>query len=101
MTSYIVYTDNSEKTIGFILSKILPLNKNEKLILFDNRSIDETVPIIINMVGILFTEEEQYKFYINSKKETKKDTLKKALTIAEGEVIIIDGEEEEENVKNK
>ena len=101
MTSYIVYTDNSEKTIGFILSKILPLNKNEKLILFDNRSTDETVPIIVNMVGILFTEEEQYKFYINSKKETKEDTLKKALTIAEGEVIIIDGEEEEENVKNK
>ncbi len=46
MKSFIVLTDNSEKYIKNVLSSLLPLEKDAELIIFDNHSIDNTVPNI-------------------------------------------------------
>ena len=89
MKSYIVITDNSEKYIHDVLCSLLPLSDNEELIIFDNHSTDETVPIIVGTMGILWIEEG-YKFYINTKKCTYEETKQKALSIAKGKPIIIE-----------
>ena len=88
MKSYLIITNNSEKTVEDLLLKVLPIDEEkEQLIIFDNLSTDNTVPIIVSTVGLNFIDEENYKFYINKKKEKIKDIVEKAKKIAKGKII--------------
>lgn len=105
MISYILITDNSENYIKDVLCSLLPLKDNEELIIFDNHSLDETVPLIISIMGVLWIDKEKkYKFYINKKKEEYEIVKNKALSIAKGEPIVIEKrfnkEEVMRNAKN-
>lgn len=94
MKTYIVVTDNCESYIKDVLNSLLPLMDDEELIIFDNHSTDETVPIIVGVMGDLWLDTSQrYKFYINTKKETIENTIKKAKSIANGKPIVIDKKE--------
>lgn len=93
MKSFIVITDESESYIHDVLCSLLPLQDDEELIIFDNHSLDNTVPNIINTMGGLWLEKEKYKFYINLKKEKLKEVEKKALSIAKGKAFIVDKKE--------
>lgn len=94
MKSFILLTDNSESYIHDVLCSLLPLEENEELIIFDNLSSDNTVPIIVATMGTLWIDEKQrYKFYINKKKEDIEVIKNKALSIAKGTPIIIDKKE--------
>lgn len=91
--SYIIYTCNSEKAIKRVLPFLVQnLNdENEQIIIIDDMSEDKTVPTIVETINYLFEDEEHYKFYINTKKEGKRKSVKKAKKIASGkEVIVID-----------
>lgn len=108
MKSYILITDESESYIHDVLCSLLPLEKNEELIIFDNLSKDKTVPIIVETMGILWIDkEERYKFYINKTKEDIETLKSKALSIAKGQAFIIDKTEKFDisevlmNAKNK
>ena len=108
MKSIIVITDNSESYIHDVLYSLLPLEPNEELIIFDNHSEDSTVPEIISTMGTLWVDKEQrYKFYINKKRETRKQVLDKAKSISKGAPIVInktskfDISEVLNNAKNK
>ena len=108
MKSFIVITDNSESYIHDVLCSLLPLEEAEELIIFDNHSADNTVPTIISTMGVLWIDKDQrYKFYINKKRETKKQLLEKAKSIATGTPIVInktskfDISEVLNNVENK
>lgn len=108
MKSFIVITDDSEQYIHDVLCSLLPLEKEEELIIFDNHSTDNTVPNIISTMGVLWIDKDQrYKFYINKKREDYEVVKDKALSIARGEPFIIDKKEKfnfEEvygNAKNK
>lgn len=85
--SLIIYTNNSEKYIGRLLDSILEQIDEEKqeLIIIDDLSKDNTVPIIVNKIGFNFENEKNYKFYINTTKTGKKDSIIKAKKIATGE----------------
>lgn len=85
-TSYIVYTNNSEKYIAKLLQSILEQidETQEELIIIDDLSRDETVPNIVNTIGLNFTDEEHYKFYINQEPIGKKSSIEKAKKIATG-----------------
>lgn len=88
MKSYLIITNNSEKAVEDLLLKVLPIDEEkEQLIIFDNLSTDNTVPIIVSTVGLNFIDEENYKFYINKKKEKVKDIIEKAKKIAKGKII--------------
>lgn len=70
--SLIIYTNNSAKYIRTLLRSILKQYENgtgefNELIIVDDMSTDETIPIIVNEIGAWFTEEETFKLYINSK----------------------------------
>lgn len=91
--SYILYTCNSEKAIKRVLPYLVQnLNeKEEQIVIIDDMSEDQTVPLIVGYIGYMFEDEEHYKFYINTKKEGKRKSIKKALKIASGEdKVIID-----------
>lgn len=88
MKSYLIITNNSEKTVEDLLLKVLPIDEEkEQLIIIDNLSTDNTVPIIVSTVGLNFIDEENYKFYINKKKEKIKNIVEKAKKIAKGKII--------------
>ena len=76
--SIILYTNNSEKYIERVLRSILEQidETKEQLIIVDDLSTDQTVPIIVGLIGYLFEDEEHYKFYINTAKKGKKDSKK-------------------------
>lgn len=94
MKSFIVLTENSGTYIHDVLCSLLPLEKNEELIIFDNHSMDNTVPEIVSTMGTLWIDESQrYKFYINKKKEDYEVLKNKALSIAKGTPFMIDKKE--------
>ena len=95
MKSFIVITDESESYIHDVLCSLLPLEKEEELIIFDNHSTDETVPNIISTIDPMMwlDEEQRYKFYINKTKENNDVIKEKVLKVTKGEPIFIDKKE--------
>ena len=86
-TSLIIYTNNSEKYIERLLKSILEQidETEQELIIVDDLSMDNTVPIIVSTIGLNFTDEEHYKFYINSKPKGKRKSIEMAKKIAQGD----------------
>lgn len=84
--SLIVYTCNSEKYIEKLLKSILEQidETEEQLIIVDDLSKDNTVPLIVNTIGLNFVDEEHYKFYINNPVKGKKASIEMAKKIATG-----------------
>lgn len=85
--SLIVYTNNSEKYIGKVLESIMEQldESKEELIIVDDLSTDNTIPIIVNTIGYFFTDEEHYKLYINTSPKGKRDSIEMAKKIAKGD----------------
>lgn len=82
--SYIIYTNNSEKKIIEYIDKFKELwsNNEDELIIVDDLSQDQTVPIIVSTIGLFFKDEEHFKFYINTKKKGKTKSIQMAKKIA-------------------
>lgn len=88
--SLIIVTDNSEAYIQDLLWTLKEQITDEfQVIIVDNLSEDETVPIIVGVMNYDFCEEDQYKFYIASKKTDKKGLIKIGLKASEYEPIIV------------
>ena len=85
--SYIVYTNNSQKYIAKLLKSILEQidETKEELIIVDDLSEDNTVPLIVNTIGYNFIDEEHYKFYINQERIGKRASIEKFKKIAKGD----------------
>lgn len=83
-TSYIIYTNNSEKEIEKYINKFKELwsNNEDELIIIDDLSEDQTVPIIVGLIGLFFKDEEHFKFYINNPKKGKTNSIKMAKKLA-------------------
>lgn len=83
-TSYIIYTNNSENKIGKYIDKFKEMwsNNEDELIIVDDLSQDQTVPIIVGTIGLFFKDEEHFKFYINTKKKGKTKSIQMAKKIA-------------------
>lgn len=73
--TYLIITNNSQEYIEKDLDKVIPLKKNERVVIFDNKSTDNTIGIIVNKVGVLWIYEEQYNLFINYKDEMTKDEI--------------------------
>ena len=85
--SLIIYTNNSEKYIYKLLTSILEQidESKEQLIIVDDMSTDNTIPIIVNTIGLNFTDEEHYKLYINTHKKGKCESVKMGKQVATGD----------------
>lgn len=85
--SFIVYTNNSERYIGKLLESIVDQmdDDNEQLVIIDDLSTDRTVPIIVETLGYLLTDEEHYKFYINKMPKGKKMSVETGKKVASGD----------------
>lgn len=85
--SLIIYTYNSQKYIERLLKSILEQidETQEELIIIDDCSTDNTVPLIVNTIGLNFTDEEHYKFYINMNKKGKCESIKMGKQVAKGD----------------
>lgn len=83
-TSYIIYTNNSEKQVENYINKFKQLwsNDEDELIIIDDLSEDQTVPIIVGMIGLFFKDEEHFKFYINKPKKGKIKSIQMAKKLA-------------------
>lgn len=84
--SLIIYTHNSEKYIGKLLNSIMKQidETKEQLIIVDDMSTDNTIPIIVQTIGYFFTDEEHYKLYINTSLKGKHNSIELAKKIAKG-----------------
>ena len=85
--SLILYTNNSQKYIERLLKSILEQidETKEELIIIDDCSTDNTVPLIVNTIGLNFTDEEHYKFYINMQRKGKCESVKMGKQVAKGD----------------
>ena len=83
-TSYIIYTNNSEKEILKYIEKFKELwsNNEDELIIIDDLSEDQTVPIIVGTIGLFLKDEKHFKFYINKSKKGKTKSIQMAKNIA-------------------
>lgn len=83
-TSYIIYTNNSEEKITKYIDKFKELwtNDEDELIIIDDLSEDQTVPIIVGTIGLFFKDEEHFKFYINKPKKGRTESIAMAKKIA-------------------
>ncbi|MCI8618341.1 MAG: glycosyltransferase family 2 protein [Clostridia bacterium] len=83
-TSYIIYTNNSEDKIEEYINKFKEMwnNNEDELIIVDDLSQDQTVPIIVGTIGLFFKDEEHFKFYINTEKKGKTKSIQMAKKIA-------------------
>lgn len=87
--SWVLITDNSEEYLENLLKNVLEqMKEDENLIIIDNLSEDETVPIIVGLIGYDFMDEEKYKFYINSFKKPIGESRKIAKKINTKENIV-------------
>ena len=87
MISLIIYTNNSDKYIGRLLDSIMEQMDETRyqLIIVDDLSTDNTIPIVVQKIGYFFTDEEHYKLYINSKTKGKKESVEMTKKIATGD----------------
>lgn len=85
--SLIIYTNNSEKYIRKVLRSILEQIDvdNEQLIIVDDMSSDNTIPIIVQEINYWFTEEDKFKLFINTSIKGKAESIKMAKKVATGE----------------
>ena len=85
--SLILYVNNSQKYLEKLLKSILEQidETKEELIIIDDCSKDDSVPIIVNTIGLNFTDEEHYKFYINMEPKGKRESIKMGKQIAKGD----------------
>lgn len=100
--SYILITDNIGDKVANLLSFLVhQMTEEDELIIFDNHSLDETVPEIVGSMGVLWTDKnERFKFYINKTIESAETLFDKASSIARGEPILVDVSEVLADVKN-
>lgn len=89
--SVIVITDNSESYIQDLMWTLMEQIDLEttQLIVVDNMSKDQTVPIIVGTIGYDFLNEQRVKFYINTSKKKEKDSIHLGLKLAKGKPIVI------------
>lgn len=89
--SLIIYTNNSEKYIGRLVESIMQQidETEEQLIIVDDMSTDNTIPIIVEKIGYWFTDEEHFKLFINTSKKGKQDSINMAKKIATGDFKMI------------
>jgi len=92
-TSYIIYTNNSEKKIEEYINKFKKFwqNDEDELIIVDDMSQDQTVPIIVSTIGLFFKDEEHFKFYINNTKKGRTKSIQMAKKIATNRQKVIIG----------
>lgn len=85
--SLIIYTNNSERYISKLLDSIMEQidDSKEQLIIVDDRSEDNTIPIIVTKLNYFFTDEEHYKLYINTSEKGKRNSIEMAKKIATGD----------------
>ena len=84
--SLIVYTNNSGSYIQRLIDSILEqMTEDDELIIVDDLSQDETIPIIVGEVGYNWEDEEHYKLYINTSIKGKKASIEMAKKIATGD----------------
>lgn len=84
-TSYIIYTKNSEQKIEEYIKQFMEelwTEDDDELIIVDDMSEDNTVPLIVQMIGSFFEDEEHFKFYINVPKKGKMKSIQMAKKIA-------------------
>lgn len=89
MKTIVLITMNSEKWIKKVLKRI----KQEgefNLIIIDNMSTDNTVPMIVGEVGFGFIKEEQYKFFINTKVKTREECVDMINKLTDKNYLLID-----------
>lgn len=89
--SLVVYTNNSEKYIGKVIESIMEQmdETKEELIIIDDLSTDNTIPIIVNKIAYFFTDEDHYKLYINTKPKGKAKSIEMAKKIATGDFVFV------------
>lgn len=92
-TSYIIYTNNSENKIEGYINKFKELwsNDEDELIIIDDLSEDQTVPIIVGTIGLFFKDEEHFKFYINNPKKGKTKSIEMAKKMAKNRNKVVIG----------
>ena len=85
--SFIIYTNNSERYIGKLLESIIDQmnDEEEQIVIIDDLSTDRTVPIIVETLGYLLTNEDHYKFYINRAPRGKKTSVETGKKVASGD----------------
>ena len=85
--SFIIYTHNSSKYIGKLLESIMEQidDTKEQIVIVDDRSTDDTIPIIVSTIGYFFTDEEHYKLFINTTEKGKKESIEMAKKVATGD----------------
>lgn len=84
-------TNDSEKWIGKVIKRlqnyiILP---EIQFVFIDNYSKDSTVPQIVSLIGTNFTDEERFKFYINTKKKSIDECIEMVGKIASSDNCVI------------
>lgn len=86
-----IYTNNSEKWIGKVIKRIYPYIGKEvtELIIIDNMSTDNTVPIIVETIGQDFMQEDIFKFFINTKDKGYKNSVDKMNKIKTNDKLLV------------
>lgn len=90
--SIALITDNSEKWIGKVIKRLqnyIDYTEDVQFIFIDNRSTDDTVPQIVALINTDFTNEERFKFYINTSKKTIEECEAMVGKIASSENCVI------------
>jgi len=82
--SYIIYTNNSGKYIERVLRRILnKMEDDEQLVIVDDLSTDNTIPLVVGLVGYNWEDEDHYKLYINTKPKGRNKSIEMAKSIAD------------------
>lgn len=90
--SIILITENSQKWIGKVIKRLrtyIECLPEVQFVFIDNRSEDDTVPQIVNLINTNFIDEERFKFFINTSKKTIEEMEEMASKIASSENCVI------------